>query len=92
MALKARICDTLNWSGYPSTRGEFQHYQSFRTHDLDILLSLSSIENRIKGNFLTEWQIVASWNQELRYLAVGATSQRDAMLMIRAITVLLRVL
>src|SRR2546430_6318938 len=27
IALKARICKTLSWLGYPSTGGEFQNYQ-----------------------------------------------------------------
>jgi hypothetical protein len=71
LVLKARIYETLNWTGYQSNRGEFQHYQTFRTHDLDILLSLSSTEDRIKAGFLTEWHIVASWNPELRYRPVG---------------------
>jgi hypothetical protein len=48
MALKARIFDTLSWSGYPSTRSEFQNYQTFRTHDLNVLLRLSGIENRLE--------------------------------------------
>ncbi|MBI1923693.1 HEPN domain-containing protein, partial [Candidatus Poribacteria bacterium] len=39
--LKARICRTLKWEGFPSTRSEFQSYQSFRTHDLVVLLTLS---------------------------------------------------
>ena len=36
LALKARICETLNWDGYPSTNREFWDYQSFRTHDLKV--------------------------------------------------------
>lgn len=30
VALKARICRTLNWSEFPSTGVEFQAYRSFR--------------------------------------------------------------
>ncbi len=41
LALKARICEVLNWSGYPATSKEFDGYRSFRTHDLRVLLSLS---------------------------------------------------
>ena len=40
-ALKARICRTLKWNAYPFSASEFQKYQSFRTHDLDVLLRLS---------------------------------------------------
>jgi HEPN domain-containing protein len=48
LALKAKICQTLNWPGYPSTAGEFRDYQSFRTHDLDVLLHLTGREEFIK--------------------------------------------
>jgi len=37
IALKERICRTLSWPGYPSTRREFANYQSFRTHNLGVL-------------------------------------------------------
>ena len=66
LALKARICATLNWSGFPSTAGEFQGYQTFRTHDLDILLHLSGIEPAIKARYLTEWSVVATWDPNTR--------------------------
>jgi hypothetical protein len=42
LALKARICETLGWEGFPSTRNEFRQYASFRTHDLEVLLHLST--------------------------------------------------
>src|SRR6266498_1972068 len=51
-APKVRICRTLKWPGYPSTRREFEGFQSFRTHDLDILLHLSGIENKIRTTTL----------------------------------------
>jgi hypothetical protein len=53
LALKARICITLNWDGFPQTRSEFEDYSSFRTHKLDVLLMLSGQEKRIKRNSLT---------------------------------------
>ena len=40
VALKARICRTLNWPEFPSTGSEFQAYRSFQTHELDVLLRL----------------------------------------------------
>lgn len=49
IGLKARICGTLKWNEYPATASEFQRYQSFRTHDLDVLLHLSGREAKIKG-------------------------------------------
>ncbi|HEX8407274.1 MAG TPA: HEPN domain-containing protein, partial [Thermoanaerobaculia bacterium] len=32
LALKARICETLNWAGFPENRHEFHNFASFRTH------------------------------------------------------------
>ena len=92
LALKARICQVMNWAGYPSTRREFQDYQTFRTHNLSVLLRLSGMENRIKVDFAAEWTVVAAWNPEMRYQAVDATSQRNAAVMVEATTTLLRVL
>src|SRR6266705_3204007 len=67
LALKARICRTLNWAGFPSTRAEFSAYQSFRTHSLDVLLVLSGWEQRLKSRYPAEWLVVADWDPELRY-------------------------
>jgi HEPN domain-containing protein len=89
LALKAKICQTLNWSGYPSTTGEFKDYQSFRTHDLDVLLHLTGREAFIKTGFLTEWSTVAQWNPNARYRAIGTTKGPDAQLMISAANLLL---
>ena len=52
VALKARICSTLRWNGYPMTSNEFKNFQSFKTHSLDVLLSLSGVESKIKTKFL----------------------------------------
>lgn len=60
IALKARICKTLGWDGYPSTGGEFRQYQSFRTHNLRVLLRLSSIEARTKATAMVAWSEVVS--------------------------------
>ena len=40
IGLKKRICITLGWPGYPSTKKEFEGLSSFKTHDLEILLHL----------------------------------------------------
>ncbi len=80
--LKARICRTLKWPGYPSNRSEFQRYQSFRTHDLDVLLYLSGSESKIKSQYLTEWLNIAGWNPEIRYGTIGTAGQNDALTMI----------
>src|SRR6266705_3045443 len=46
MALKARLCRTLKWSGFPETGAEFQGLQSIKTHNLEILLRLSGVEGK----------------------------------------------
>jgi hypothetical protein len=48
LGLKARICKTLKWFGYPSSNNEFKGYRSFKTHNLDVLLHLTGIEDRVK--------------------------------------------
>jgi HEPN domain-containing protein len=89
LALKARICRTLKWQGYPSTSSEFRDYQSFRIHDLDVLLHLSGLEQQIKLNFFAEWSAVAQWNPSARYQPVGSANRTDAQLMISAAKTLL---
>lgn len=89
LALKAKICGTLNWPGYPSTTGEFKDYLSFRTHDLDVLLHLTGQEQFVKTSLLTEWSAVAQWNPNARYQTIGTTKEPDARLMISAAKLLL---
>jgi hypothetical protein len=90
IALKARICKTLRWPSYPSTKREFENYTSFRTHDLDTLLSLSGVEGKIKGKFLAQWSAVAQWNPEARYKPIGSASKQEAELMIESVRILMR--
>lgn len=85
LALKYRICETLNWDGYPSG-GEFK---SFKTHDLDILLQLSGKEKFIKSKFFTQWSIVENWNSEKRYEPIGNISQKRAKTMLNSSKILL---
>ena len=92
LALKFRICQILNWPEFPSTRGDFQDYRSFQTHDLDVLLHLSGQEARIKRDQFTEWSIVAEWDPEVRYSVVGNVLQATAESMVRAAEGLLKIL
>ena len=92
LGLKARICKTLKWQGWPSGGKEFDGYQSFKTHNLDVLLHLTGIEDRIKTQVFVEWSAVATWDPESRYNPVGTASWRDAYLMILAAKSLLEVL
>jgi hypothetical protein len=92
LALKARICITLNWEGFPQTRSEFEDYSSFRTHKLDVLLRLSGQEKRIKAEQLDEWSSVLPWNPEGRYQAVGHSERADIEVMLASVILLLEVL
>ena len=71
IALKARICRTLRWPGFPSTAREFQNFKSLQTHNLETLLTLSGVESRITLVLNTEWSQVTKWNPEQRYDPVG---------------------
>jgi hypothetical protein len=92
IALKARICETLGWSGYPSSRSEFANYESFRTHNLDVLLRLSGKEQQIKAELFAEWSAVAQWGPDLRYKPIGSATKEGTRLMVDSSKKLLRVL
>jgi HEPN domain-containing protein len=92
LALKTRICRVLNWPGFPATRAEFASYQSFRTHNLDVLLTLSGRERKVKSQYPAEWSTVVDWDPEMRYTTAGTASRRDALEMIEAARVLMRFL
>lgn len=92
LALKAKICNTLNWKGFPENNREFQNRQSLKTHDLDTLLMFFGIEDKIKNHFLAEWSVVSSWKPENRYKPVGSESKSGTEDMINAVTVLLQVI
>ena len=84
LALKARICRTLNWQDFPGTSGEFQAYRSFQTHDLDVLLRLSGQAARVRLEHFQIWIAVATWTAEWRYNPVGTTKSVTAEAMIAA--------
>ena len=92
LALKARICETLGWVGFPENRREFENFASFRTHKLDVLLALSGQELRIKSDYFSEWSAVATWDPEARYRAVGEADTLQVGLMLLSAETLLRVL
>lgn len=89
LVLKARICDTPDWPGYPASRNEFTNLLSFKTHNLDVLLSLSGREQAIKQNHFDLWAIVCVWNPEDRYRAVGGVSATHAQEFLASTTTLL---
>ena len=90
--MKAGICRTLKWAGFPNNRKEFDDYRSFQTHNLDILLHLSGKEDQIKGNLFPDWNVVANWRPESRYDLVGTINEAAAEKMIAAVQSLLEAL
>lgn len=92
IALKARICETLNWSDFPETSNEFRGLSSFKTHDFNTLLRLSGIEDVIKTSYLTEWSMLKPWKPELRYAKTGTASRATVLSMISAAKTILGIL
>ncbi|HEY7767716.1 HEPN domain-containing protein [Longimicrobium sp.] len=73
LALKARICRTLRWEAFPQTRKQFEHYGSFKIHNLQVLLRLSGMEERIRTRHHGDWVQVSDWDPTFRYAAEGTT-------------------
>ena len=92
MALKARICRTLKWTGFPNAVQDFKGLQSLKTHDLEILLRLSGVEARVRAKQLAEWSVVLGWTPEKRYQPIGKSTQQEATEMVAAAKGLLEVL
>ncbi len=92
LTLKAKICKVLKWKGFPFTNSEFQGLQSFKTHRLDLLLSLCGQEGKIRRDFLADWSIVASWDSETRYSIVGTATATKAVNMIESAKIIMKAL
>lgn len=78
LILKARICVNLDWKGYPESRKEFEGFTSLRTHNLEILLNLTGIQEKVRNKFGSHWSNVHEWSTEERYRQAGTTLERDA--------------
>ena len=86
LALKARICDTLNVISYPKLR-------DFKIHDLNTLLLLSGLQKSITSNYRTTWNLAtAKWGPDLRYQAINTISDQEGQTMIRETASLLPLL
>ncbi|MCY7352643.1 MAG: HEPN domain-containing protein [Cytophagaceae bacterium] len=92
IALKHKICQTLNWPGFPSINKEFEKFKSLKTHDLDVLLSFTGIETTLKSTHLAEFSAIANWNPEARYNPTGIVSFTDATFMINSAKTLIGML
>jgi HEPN domain-containing protein len=90
VTLKAQTCQTLGWAEFPEKANEFNKLglQSFKTHDLDVLLRLSGRESYVKGSLFAEWSAVSQWNPESRYQPAGAVSEQIAVQMVDAVKAL----
>ena len=78
LALKAKICETLHWDGFPESPKEFEDYRSFRTHNLNVLLFLSGFRNRILDGQEQEWKTVKEWGSEVWYGRPDRHTQQTA--------------
>jgi hypothetical protein len=92
LALKARICRTLKWSGFPESERDFRGFRSVKTHDLEVLLRFSGIEARVMAKHVAEWAVVSVWNPENRYQGIGRVLPQQAANMISSVRRLLEVL
>ncbi len=92
IALKARICRTLRWTGFPSTGKEFQNFKSLQTHNLETLLTFSGVRGRVTLTLSTEWSQVIKWTPEQRYDPVGTQTMASSGDMIAATRKILRAL
>jgi HEPN domain-containing protein len=92
LALKARICRTLKWRGFPESTQDFKGYQLVRTHDLEVLLRFSGVEGRVKAKHLAEWSVVLKWHPEKRYQVIGLLHPQQAADMVTCVERLLEIL
>jgi HEPN domain-containing protein len=92
LTLKARICRTLKWSGFPESRHDFEGLQSVKTHDLEILLRFSGIEDRVKTKHMADWSVALRWDPEKRYRGNRLVTAQEATDMVECVQRLLEVL
>ncbi len=93
LALKAKICKTLKWiNGFPQTNKEFENYKCLKTHDVEVLLKFSGIQEKIKLNYRAEWSIISSWSPENRYKPLGTETRQTTENMLNAVSSLLKVI
>jgi hypothetical protein len=87
LALKARIVRTLKWAGgFPETPAEFSGLQTFKSHNLDVLLKLTGWQAKIRTKYPVDWARVSQWDPESRYDRTGAVTQADAVEILDAVS------
>lgn len=85
ISLKARICETLGWDKFPDNE---KGYTSFKTHNIEVLLHLSGIEDQIRKNLPAELSFAVNWNPECRYTRRGNTTKNSAQQMLDSVKAL----
>jgi hypothetical protein len=90
--LKHKICQTLNWEGFPSTGKEFEKLKSLKTHDLGVLLSFTGSESFVLKEHLLTWSPLLEWNPEFRYRVVGTVKEDEAVEMIQSVKTMIGIL
>ncbi len=86
LILKRHIVKILDWDAYPETTNQFKEYRSFKTHDLNVLIRLAGLENKIQADttMYARWQIVKRWNSEMRYKSITSVTDLEAQDIINA--------
>ena len=93
IALKARICQTLNWTtGFPENNAEFKLKSNLKTHDLEALLEFTGLQDKVKLRYFSDRAIINKWKPEQRYSPPGTKTLTEAGDMIQATQNLLRIL
>ena len=88
LKLKARICRAHGWDKYPPVA---PLAQALKTHNLEVLLLLSTMNARIVSEYAGHWSVVLAWNPEQRY-DVSPVAAQDAQTMIDAARALMAIL
>ena len=88
--LKATICKRLNLVQYPDKSGSKDKDAIFKTHKLDILRTLSGLENDLGLKSATRryenWSEFTIWSVEMRYDPIGTFTKEGAERMYEALT------
>jgi len=87
LALKARICATLDLNEYPEKVSR-RLKEAFWTHDFDDLKLLAGMENELSANHpdvWANWSIASKWNPNWRYEPEGSYDKVTAEEILNAI-------
>jgi hypothetical protein len=86
VSLKARVCRTLQWAGFPAEPKEWErHHAYLKVHDLKLLAKWSGYELQLNlpAN-RPNWAEVTQWNPEARYRPAGTLTRPESIRMLRA--------